>query len=104
VRPSVKSTDKALFVTATFRALALCISFIEVFIPTFQQPFFVYLYKILNPVDFISTEAADFLQPYRIEPEFGFVFVPLNVNMRRFMTIACVEKESVWPASECSRH
>ena len=43
------------------------------------------------------------LQAYRIEPELGLGFLPLHVDMGRFVPIRRVEKEPVWPGSKNCR-
>jgi hypothetical protein len=45
---------------------------------------------------FPSVEPSARLKCHRINPEFRFVFVALNVDMRRFVSISGVEEESIW--------
>jgi hypothetical protein len=47
----------------------------------------VFLYELLNTVDFISTIPSAGLQSDRVEPEFCWVLVTLNMEMRRFVAI-----------------
>lgn len=64
----------------------------------------VFLYKLLYSTDFIAVEATTVYKPDRIEPELSFIVNPLNVDVRRLVTVAGIEEKPVSINSQCSRH
>jgi len=52
----------------------------------------------------VAAKTAALSQPNWIKPEFGFVFLAFDVNMRRFVTIASIKEESIRPNSQHRWH
>jgi hypothetical protein len=57
-----------------------------------------------DPAKLCPIESSAASEPHGVEPELGNALVPLDVDMRRFVTIARIEEEPVWPNPESSRH
>ena len=72
--------------------------------PTLQQLLPIFLDQLADPVYLVSSEAMATLQANRIEPKLRLAIVPLNVNMRRFASIARVKEEAIRPHAEYGRH
>jgi len=104
VRPSTRSTVKVSSVTATCAACARRGSVAKVCLPGPQQSFQVLFNYTLQSADFHSIEPVAFLQSDRAQPEFGNFLVAFDVNVGWFNTVARVEEEPVWGASEDGRH
>jgi hypothetical protein len=68
-------------------ATVACISITKEFTPPPQKPFSVFLHEPLYPIDFTLAETPAVLKSDRVEPEFGFVPLALNVNVRRLITV-----------------
>jgi hypothetical protein len=46
-------------------------------------------------MEFLAAETSAGLQSHRDQPEFGALFVTLDMDMGRLITVSSVEKESV---------
>jgi len=57
-----------------------------------------------DSVDFGSVEAATILKAYGVEPELGAVFVSLDMNVHRVVTIAGVEEKAIRPTPKDRWH
>jgi len=55
----------------------------------------VLLDKFVQPSDLGSAKPATGMKPDRIKPEFGNLIITFNMNVRRFISIARVEEESI---------
>jgi len=55
----------------------------------------------LDSTNLLSRKASADLQSHGIEPEFRNLIAALNVNVGRFVAIACIEEETVWADSQC---
>jgi hypothetical protein len=64
----------------------------------------VLLDQVPNAVDFLPLETVAPLQANWIEPELRFAVVPLDVDVRRFAAVACVEEDPIRSATEYGRH
>jgi hypothetical protein len=67
----------------------------KVFTPASQEVFLMLLDEPLYPIDLLPVKAAARLKPHRIEPEFGYMIITLNMNVGRLLTITCVKEKSV---------
>lgn len=61
-------------------------------------------HKVFYAIDFFSVETIAILKPHRVEPEFGFLVVLFNVNMRRFILISSIKEEAVGTNSQDGGH
>jgi len=52
-------------------------------IPVFENMSLMLLYEIEYPIDLTSAESTAVGHTHRIEPVFGRVVIPFNVNVRR---------------------
>jgi hypothetical protein len=67
----------------------------KVFTPASQEIFLMLIHESLYPIDLLPVKAAARLKPHRIEPEFGYMIITLNMNVGRLLTITCVKEKSV---------
>jgi hypothetical protein len=58
----------------------------------------------MNPPQLDAIEAHASLKSNRIEPVLGDIIVSFDMNMRRLLTVACVEEESIRTDAEHRRH
>jgi hypothetical protein len=61
-------------------------------------------YHFLKPIYFAAAKPATVLQANRIEPKLRDTLVTFDVDMRRLVSISCIEKEPIWSDSEHRRH
>ena len=100
LRPSESSTESVLSVEFTLRALGICDSVVlEVLIPILKQLFAVLLYESFDSIDFSPAEAVTSGESRRTQPELCLAGISFDVDMRRFITVARVEEQSVGAAS-----
>lgn len=104
VRPSLSSTLNVSSVILTFSAAGIAISCAKIFIPSPQQHYAVPVQHLLNSTDLAAGKSTAPLQPDRIEPELRNFILALNMNMRCFIPIACVEEDTVRTNPEYCRH
>lgn len=97
VRPSDNSTDNVSKVTCTCSANVCFVSTVEELIPTLHQVFVMFFNNFFDLVDLLTTKSVTSFESDRVEPEFRFGFIVLDVHMSRFAAIAGIEKEPVWP-------
>jgi len=57
-----------------------------------------------DSVDLFSLVAETSFEPDWIEPKFRFEIITLDVDVRRFAAVACVEEEPVRPNAKYGRH
>jgi hypothetical protein len=95
VRPSLNSNARVSSVTFTSSTNTLHVSTSEFFIPSLQQRLFVILDDSLDMTKFVHVESNPFRELYGGQPKLCFFPFPSNVNVRRFMKITGVKKESV---------
>lgn len=95
VRPSLNSTLNTSSVIVTFSAAGTTISFPEILIPDLQYLLAVRIHKSLNPIYLRRRKPPTSLQPDRVKPELRNFVLPLNMDMRRFISIASVEEKAV---------
>src|SRR5438093_976655 len=79
MRPSASSIFSVSLVTETLSAVTSRNSLVKVFIPTLQQLSLVLLGQLLQPCQFMTAKASTLREANWIEPEFGFVFLSLDV-------------------------
>lgn len=103
-RPSLRSTIRASSVTVTCRAVANRISIAEEFIPSPQEIFSIFLYKPLYLVDLTLAKPFAILKSNGVKPKFTFVPFALNVDVRRFISVARIKEESVRARNQDSWH
>jgi hypothetical protein len=60
--------------------------------------------QFLKAVDFLSRESAATLQPNRVDPKLGNLVVSLNMDMRGFTSVRCIEEKPVRPNPQDCRH
>jgi hypothetical protein len=76
----------------------------KVGIPALQELGVVCLDELLDPVEFLSAEATTILHPHRDKPEFGNLFVTLNMHVGWLITVPRIEKASVWTNTQNGWH
>ena len=103
-RPSVSSTQSVSSLTRTCAAAGTCVSAVEEFIPAFQQVLLILYDKSLDLVDPVCSKAMAPLQPDRIEPEFRLAVVSFDMHVRRLVSVASVEEETIGATSEYGWH
>jgi hypothetical protein len=64
----------------------------------------MFLDQLANPVDPFPAKAVAALQPDRLKPELRLAGVTLDVDVRRFASVTCVEEEPERPHAQYSRH
>ena len=97
VRPSLRSTVRVSSVTATPVARGVVASVAEVVIPGLKQLCRALVYEPADIANLGPPKSAAAGQPDRAEPELGDAVVPLDVNMRRLVTVARVGEEPIGP-------
>jgi hypothetical protein len=103
VLPSARSTISASSLAVTPLAITSLISVSEILMPSPHQNRSVFANQSLNPPNLHTAKAPAPLKTQRIKPELDLGFLPLHVNMGRFVSIRRVEEEPVWPGSNNCR-
>jgi len=93
-RPSLRSIRSVVASTLTL-SMRSCDSIAKVFMPGFQEFRFVLFHDFLDREEFIRTEAATPIEDDWINPEFGCVLVTLDMDMRWFFTVVCIEEKPI---------
>ena len=70
-------------------------SIAKVVIPRPDQLLSIVLHKSVEAVNLSSGKSSAILKSNRIEPEFGNLVVPFDMDMGWFIAVACEEKEPV---------
>jgi hypothetical protein len=67
----------------------------EVFIPSLHKLYVMIPDDFVDSTELCPIKATASLQPDRIEPQLGDLVLTLDVNVLRFIAIACVKEQSV---------
>lgn len=62
------------------------------------------LNKTIDSIQLVPTKSSAAFQAHGIEPEFGYIVVPFNVNMGRFVAFIGEKEEPVRANAQNSRH
>jgi hypothetical protein len=91
-------------VTVTLWAVIDRTSVVKELIPTPEQLLSVFLYQPQYTVHLAASEATTHLQPDRVEPKLGCEMLPLNMNVRRLITVTRIKEESIRALSQYGWH
>src|SRR5579862_8050589 len=85
VRPSERSTANESSVVATLWAFTVCILRLKELIPTPQQNIYVLVNQFANAIQLTPAKTLIILQSHGIEPKLRLIFIPFDMDMRRFL-------------------
>ena len=95
VRPSARSTARESSVTLTFSAATSLRSVSEIPMPCLRQQTCVVRNQLLDLSNLDPPKAAAILKANRIEPELGFPFLTLHMDMRGLLMVCRVEEQPI---------
>ena len=94
-RPSRNSTTSARSVTRTFRAAAVSVAALEVVMPGLRECGFVFSDDPRDAAQFRPAESIVVRHSHGREPELRDLAVPLDVNVRRLVSVAGEEEKPI---------